>query len=104
MAIELTTPVPIPDTTFQGITKIDFHFPHFKDTGEVMKLNKPDIVAVFTVTTWTGDGTVLSEARHKADFPDWPANFTIDVQSVYSRIEQYAESQGFIGAGTPESI
>jgi hypothetical protein len=62
MAIDLTTPVAVPDISYQGITKVDFHFPHYLDSGDgnAMKLTKPGITVVFTVTTWAGDGTVLN--------------------------------------------
>jgi hypothetical protein len=105
MAINLTTPVPVADITHQGVTKIEFSIPHYFDgNSSTMKMNKPDTMVVFIVATWDGDGNVLSESRHMAAFPDWPQAFTTDVRAVYSRVEQYAISQGFIGAGTAEAV
>lgn len=103
MAVNLTTPEAVPDIQYQGITKIDFDVPHYLD-GSDMKLNKPDIRCIVTVATWAGDGTQIREERFQVFFPDWPGVFTADVQTIYSRIEAYAESEGYIGAGTPEAL
>lgn len=103
MAVNLTTPVVVPDVEYQGITKIDFPVPHFLDQGEI-KINKPDIAAIFYVTTWDGDGNFLREQRYFVPFSEWPGVFKTDVQTVYSRIENYAISEGYIGAGTPEAL
>lgn len=106
MAINLTTPVAVPDVSYQGITKIDLHFPHYMDAGDnnAMKLNKSDLTVVFIVTTWDGGGRVIEETRHSVTFPSWPPAFITDVAAVYSRLENYAISQGFIGAGTGETV
>jgi hypothetical protein len=83
--------------------KIDFSFPHYTDAG-IMKLNKNEIMVVFWVHTWAGDGTLISENRYVARFDDWPPAFTNDVRDVYDKIEQYAISQGYISDGIGEIV
>ena len=106
MAINLTTPIAVPDVAYQGITNIDFHLPHYMDVGNsnAMKLNKPDVVVMFVVTTWDGDGRVISEETHHSVFSGWPPAFITDVSSVYGKLEQYSISQGFMNDGTGEAI
>lgn len=103
MAVNLTTPTPVPDIAYQGVTKIDFDIPHFLN-GAAMDINKPDTRCIVTVGTWAGDGTLISEERFQVFLPDWPAIFKTDVQTMYTRIENYCISEGYIGAGTPETL
>ena len=103
MAIDLTTEQIVNPVTFQGITKISFDIPHEPDSNG-MSIFREGIRVSFLVVSWTDTGQIISSSSHSAYFADWPANFKTDVRAVYDRIEQYAISQGFIGAGTPEVL
>lgn len=105
MAISLTTPI-VTNIHSQGITKIDFFFPHAPDydNNMEMKLDRDNIVVTFHVTSWDENGVEVDDRRYKEVFVNWPGLFTDDVTALYGRLEAYAKSQNYMSEGTAEEV
>lgn len=105
MAVDLTTSI-TKTANYQGITKMEFVVPHIIDPQDTtsMIINKGDVMVVFHVTTWDEDGVELYTERHHEYLGAWSQLFKDDVKAVYSRLEQFAISQGLLGDGTAEVL
>ena len=99
MAIDLTTPETV-TTQYQGITAVMFTVPHSAGA-----LDKNNVVASYEVRSWDSSGNMLEGYTSRSVvFPDWPVAFKEAVRDMYALIEQDAQNQGLIGAGTGEVL
>ena len=99
MAVDLTTPGTVV-TQKQGITTVMFNIPHVAGV-----IDKNNITAMYEVRAWNSDGNMLDGYKSRSvTFPNWPIVFKQAVRDVYALIEQDAQNQGLIGAGTGEVL
>jgi hypothetical protein len=104
MARTLTTPETKPSATQQAITQIRFAMPHHEDGGS-MKFDKASVQVWYEVTTYDANENILEVESISELFAAWPANFKLDVKSMYAQLEAHAEVNGLIaGPGTDEPL
>ena len=99
MAVDLTTPEVV-TTRYEGITTVMFNIPHAAGA-----IDKDNISAMYEVRAWDSNGNLLDGYKSRSvDFPAWPVAFKQAVRDMYALIEQDAQNQGLIGAGTGEVL
>ena len=104
MARTLTTPVDTPDVGYQAIESIRFNIPHTWDGNDIV-LVKDSISVTMTIANYDVTGQLINRHNQILYFPSWPAAFITETNTLYSMIENWAETQGIIlGEGSTESI
>jgi len=106
MARDLTTPLQKVPVYFQAIQQIIFEFPTQVLEGPPVDVGmfREGIAVRFEVVSYSENGDIIGRVWRTGNEPDWPAAFRLDVKSVYSRLEAYAEALGDMKPGVSEEL